>query len=97
MDMDVLHRDLLLALAAMTIESVKQQGVGPEELVGLAQGLTMAFETLFFDQAPAGETRSFDLALDLITSKPTVLSFCCACGSRMIALISALSLSTARN
>src|SRR2546430_793223 len=49
MDVDVLHRDLLLALAAMTIESVKQQGVGPGELVSLAKGLTMAFEALFFD------------------------------------------------
>jgi hypothetical protein len=40
---------ILLAFAAMTIESVKQQGVGPGELVSLAKGLTMAFEGLFFD------------------------------------------------
>src|SRR6266516_2742429 len=67
MHMDVLHGDLLLAFAAMTIEGVEEQGIGPGEFVGLAQGLTMAFERLLLDhRAPValhgGVVRSEDLS-----------------------------------
>ena len=48
----MLHRDLLLAFAAMTVESIEQQSVRPGELVGLTQGLTMAFERLLLDHRP---------------------------------------------
>jgi hypothetical protein len=41
---DVLDCDLLLALTAMTIESIEQHSVGAGELVGLVQGLTMAIK-----------------------------------------------------
>ena len=35
MDVDVLHRDLLLAFAAMTVEGFNQRGEGPRQLVRL--------------------------------------------------------------
>src|SRR6202043_2989793 len=41
-DMDVLHCDLLLALAAMPIERIEQGGIGTGELVCLAQVLAKA-------------------------------------------------------
>jgi hypothetical protein len=34
-NMNVLNRDLLLAFAAMAIESIEQHGVGARQLVGL--------------------------------------------------------------
>jgi hypothetical protein len=39
MHMDVFHRDLLLALAAMMIQRIEQHGIGPGKLVRLAQVL----------------------------------------------------------
>ena len=67
--MDVLHGDLLLAFAAMTIEGVEEQGIGAGEFVGLVQGLTMAFERLLLDHsAPVafhrGVVRSEELSCD---------------------------------
>jgi hypothetical protein len=49
MHMDVLHRDLLLAFAAVAIERVEQHRIGARELVGLVQVLTPAFKRLFID------------------------------------------------
>ena len=65
--MDMLDSHLLLAFAAMTIECVEEQGIGPGKFVGLAQGLTMAFERLLLDHsAPValhgGVVRSEDLS-----------------------------------
>ena len=37
MNMDMLDRYLLLALAALTIDRVEQHGLSPGKLVGLAQ------------------------------------------------------------
>jgi hypothetical protein len=47
MHMDVLHRHLLLALAAIAIERVKQHRIGAGELVCLAQIVAPALERLF--------------------------------------------------
>ena len=49
MHMDMLHGDLLLALATMTIERIQQHGIGSREFVGLAQVFSMALERLFPD------------------------------------------------
>jgi hypothetical protein len=46
MHVDVLHRDLLLALAAMMVQRVEQHGISPGKLVGLAQVLASALEGL---------------------------------------------------
>jgi Domain of unknown function (DUF1993) len=51
--MHVLDRDLLLALAAVTIERVEQYRIGARELVGLAQVLAPALEGLFPDHGPS--------------------------------------------
>src|ERR1700757_554862 len=45
--MDVLHRDLLLTLATMTVKRLDQSGVGARELVGLVQVLAPTLECLF--------------------------------------------------
>ena len=47
MDMDMLHRDLLLALAAMAVEGFEQGGIGAGQLVGLGKVLATPFEGLF--------------------------------------------------
>jgi len=44
---DVLHRDLLLAFAAVAIERIKQHRVSAGEFVGLAQILAPSLERLF--------------------------------------------------
>jgi hypothetical protein len=45
-DVDVLDRDLLLALAAVSIEGLHQRGVGARELVRLVQVLLASLERL---------------------------------------------------
>jgi hypothetical protein len=40
MDMDVLHRDLLLTLASMPIEGIQQHGKRSRELIRLAEVLS---------------------------------------------------------
>lgn len=47
--MDMLDRDLLLALAAVAIERFEQRGVGPRELVRLGEVLPPALEGLLAD------------------------------------------------
>ena len=49
MDVDVLDRDLLLALAAMAVEGFEQRRVGAGELVGLGEVLAPALEGLLAD------------------------------------------------
>ena len=49
MHVDVLHRDLLLSLATMTVQGIEQHGISPGKLVRLAQVLASAFERLFAD------------------------------------------------
>jgi hypothetical protein len=49
MDVDVLDRDLLLALAAVAIQRLEQDGIGPRKLVRLAQALAAPLESLFAD------------------------------------------------
>ena len=46
-DVDVLHRDLLLAFAAVAIERIEQSRIGAGEFVGLAQILAPSLERLF--------------------------------------------------
>jgi hypothetical protein len=76
MDVDVLHRDFLLAFATVVVKRVEQHRVGARELVGLAQGLTPAFEGLITDHgAPValhrgivcGEELSCDHAFQLVS------------------------------
>jgi len=50
-DVDVLDRDLLLALAAVAIERIKQEGIGAAELVRLAQVPSALLERLFCNMA----------------------------------------------
>jgi hypothetical protein len=49
MDVDALHRDLLLALATVAIERFKQRGIGAGKLVRLGEALPSALEGLFAD------------------------------------------------
>src|SRR5262245_12561039 len=51
-DVDVLHRDLLLAFAAVAIERIEQSRIGAGELVGLAQSFPSALEGLVADHGP---------------------------------------------
>ena len=53
MDVDVLDRDLLLALAAVAVERFEQRGIGAGELVGLGEVLAPALEGLFADHGAA--------------------------------------------
>jgi hypothetical protein len=46
MHVDVLHRDLLLALAAMMVQGVEQHGIGPGKLVRLTQVLASPLKRL---------------------------------------------------
>jgi hypothetical protein len=46
MHVDMLHRHLLLALAAMPVQSVEQHDIGSGQLVGLVQVLTSALNRL---------------------------------------------------
>jgi hypothetical protein len=48
-DVDVLDRDLLCALAAVAVEGVEQHGIGTRKFVGLGQAFAMALEGLFVD------------------------------------------------
>ena len=52
-DVNVLHRNLLLALTAVAVECVEQHRVRAGELVGLAQILTPAPEGLFKKHGPS--------------------------------------------
>src|ERR1700733_16049117 len=59
MHVDVLHRHLLLALAAMPVQSIEEHGVRARKLVGLVQVLTSALERLFWEhRAPVAFHRS---------------------------------------
>src|SRR5262245_438634 len=51
-DVDMLHRDLLLALAAVPVEGIEQSRVGAGELVRLAQSFPSALEGLVADHGP---------------------------------------------
>src|SRR5215468_6704198 len=51
-DVDVLHRDLLLAFAAVAIERIEQSRIGAGELVRLAQSFPSALEALIADHSP---------------------------------------------
>jgi hypothetical protein len=53
MDVDVLHRDLLLTLPAVAVECVEQHGVGAGELVRLGEALAPALKGLLTDHAAA--------------------------------------------
>ena len=53
MHMDVFHRDLLLALAAMMIQRIEQHGIGPGKLVRLAQVLASPLERLLANHGRA--------------------------------------------
>ncbi|MGE0775513.1 MAG: hypothetical protein AB7L36_10825 [Sphingomonadaceae bacterium] len=53
MDVDVLHRNLLLALAAVAIECLEQRGEGAGELVRLGEVIASALEGLFADHGAA--------------------------------------------
>src|SRR5260370_12067608 len=73
-DVNVLHRNLLLALTAVAVECVEQHRVRAGELVGLAQILTSAPEGLFKKHGPSiafhrgplsSDTLRPDHALDL--------------------------------
>src|SRR5260370_6519416 len=66
---NLLHRDLLLALAAVAIERVEQHGIGARKLVGLTQVLATPLERLFADHgAPValhgGVVRGEELSRD---------------------------------
>jgi len=41
-DLDVLYSDLLLALAAMPVQGIQQQGVGSRKPIGLVQVLAVS-------------------------------------------------------
>ena len=56
-DVDVLDRDLLLALAAVAVERIEQEGVGARELVGLAQVLAAPLERLLVEHG-VGDAQS---------------------------------------
>jgi hypothetical protein len=49
MDVDMLHRDLLLALAAVAVERFEKRGEGTRELVRLGEVLAPSFEGLLPD------------------------------------------------
>jgi hypothetical protein len=75
MDVDVLHRDLLLALAAMAVKPIEQQRIAAGELVRLAQVLAATLESLFAEHgAPVafhggvvcGDELRRDHALDFV-------------------------------
>src|SRR5215207_7738040 len=53
MDVDVLDADLLLTLAAVSVQRFEKGGVGPRELVGLIEVLLPRLERLLGQHRPA--------------------------------------------
>ena len=60
MDVDVLDRDLLLALVAMSIERLKQRRIGARQFVGLSEVLVPALKGLFADHETKLQTEPIE-------------------------------------
>jgi hypothetical protein len=83
MHVDVLHRHLLLALAAMPVQSIEQPDIGWGQLVGLVQVLTSAVGRLLREhRAPVTFHRGIVRGEELCRDHPLKLIFGPDCGER---------------